>query len=427
MCTDTERQLVERMLNGDVAAFEIMVGRHRATLVALADSRLHSLADAEDVAQEAFVQAFFRLHELRDPGALRPWLRRITERLALMRLRGRREEPIAPECLDRVNGNHSDEDDAVNGAEVHTALAQLSKPTQETVALTWVAGYTCAEAARILGVKEGTVKSRLNRARAKLRDALGVREEKVMTSRPTDDFTRRAIERLREEARRLLAEGNVSAAADRAHALLAEEVRSVYGDPEQKGVAATYLTAYDSGTFKPDEEATAMIGLPRKEQRRKECEANAALYGVRFEDLDWQLADVDMMAGTIGKPTGHGRDIWGVPVSRQQLTIIDTRGLCQRLCCSPLLLHEWVSKGCPILRCWPFARFDVERVMQWLSSNGISDWSQESVYDLERPIRVVLRAVYDGELPAEQAQQIMADLGYGVWEAPLPGLSGGWN
>ena len=427
MSTETDAQLVGRMRRGEVAAFEVIVRRHRAALVLLADAVLNCREDAEDVAQEAFVQAFFHLDDLRDPDALLPWLRRMTERFALMRRRSRREVPTAPDHLDRANGIQFGEEGTLRHVDVDGLLAELPEPMRQVVALTYVSGYTCAEAASMLGVKEGTVKSRLSRARAKLKEALAMPEEEKVEGAPVDDFTRRTIERLKAEARKLLARGDVTGAAARAQAVLAEQVKPLYGDPENRGTASTYLAAYDSPTFHPDAEAVAMIALPRKEQRQKECQANAVQYGFRLEELDWELADVDMMSGTIGKPTGRGKDVWGVPVSRMQLTILDARELCQRLRCSPLTLHDWVGKGCPIIPCWPFARFDVDRVQQWLAQNGISDWPRENVYDLERPIRIIFGAVYEGRLGAEQAEQIMSELGFGVWETPMPGFTGGWE
>jgi RNA polymerase sigma-70 factor (ECF subfamily) len=102
MREETDGQLVVRARGGDISAFEVIVNRHRAAIVALAASRLGSLADAEDVAQEAFVQAFFRLDQLRDAAALLPWLRRLTDRLALTRLRRRREEPLEPARVERM-------------------------------------------------------------------------------------------------------------------------------------------------------------------------------------------------------------------------------------------------------------------------------------------------------------------------------------
>jgi RNA polymerase sigma-70 factor (ECF subfamily) len=427
MGAETDRQLVERIRHGDIAAFEVIVVRYRAALVALVDSRLHSLADAEDVAQEAFVQAFLHLPELRDPDALLPWLRRVADRLALMRLRLRRDEPISPEHLDRIGGSPVDEGGVVNGVGLRGLLVGLPVPMRQAVALTCLAGYTCAEAARLLGVKEGTVKSRLSRARAQLKEAIAMSDREQAEASPPEEFARQTIARLKAEARRLLAKGDVSGAAQRAQAILVEQVKPLFGDPCERGVAGTLLAAWDSGAIKPDEDAVAMAGLDRKEQRRKECETNAAQYGFRLEDLDWELEDISWMSGTLKMPTGHGKDVWGIPLSRAHLTIIDARELCQRLRCSPLTLHAWVREGCPTLRCWPWARFDLDRVQQWLAEHGLRDWPKEDAYSLERPIRAVFQAVYEGRLSAETAENIMSELGWGVWAAPLPGLTGGWD
>ena len=199
MSTETDAQLVARAQQGEVAAFEVIVERHRGALVALAAARLGSLADAEDVAQEAFVRAFFRLHQLQRAEALLPWLRRLTERLALARLRGRREEPLEPAQLERVR----DRCPCAAEAQAAELLHQLPHHMRQAVALTYLGGYTCAEAASLLGVQEGTVKSRLSRARTRLREAFAMAEKELTGRRPDDRFTQETIERLMREARRL--------------------------------------------------------------------------------------------------------------------------------------------------------------------------------------------------------------------------------
>jgi len=425
MSKETDSQLVGLAREGDISAFEMIVERYRAVLIAKANARLGSLADAEDVAQEAFVQAYFHLHELREPEALLGWLRKMTDRIALMRLRKHHEEAMAPERLEIVADSNAHNGTPLEEVELGSILAQLPETMREAVSLTFLAGYTCAEAGRIMGVKEGTVKSRLNRARAKLKEALEMTGRDMVGGKATGDFTTKTIERLTREARKLIAKGEFDEARKRAEAILCEQVKPLFGNPSKLGVAKTFLAAYESAAFKPDEEAVAMLGLPKIEQRHKECEANAAQYGFRLEDLDWKLEDVNIMSGTIGRPTGQGKDIWGVPVSRMKLNIIDARALGQRLKCSPETLYEWVKKGCPILRCWPFARFDVERVEKWLADNAMREWPTENEYDLERPIRIVFKAVYEGHMSPEQAEEIMKELGYGVWEAPHQ-LKGGW-
>jgi RNA polymerase sigma-70 factor (ECF subfamily) len=220
MREQTDGQLVKRVREGDLSAFEAMVDRHRGALVALAAARLGSLADAEDVAQDAFVRAFFRLRQLRNPDAVLPWLRRLTDRLALMRLRSRREEPVEPDRLEAMHAPaHAD-----SHRETKELLQRLPEAMRQTIALTYLAGYTCAETASLLGVREGTVKSRLSRARAIMRKVIGMTEEDLKAGKPTKEFTQQTIERLMRDARRLLEEGDLEDAAQRADEVLGIQV-----------------------------------------------------------------------------------------------------------------------------------------------------------------------------------------------------------
>lgn len=401
MREESDGQLVIRLRNGDIAAFEAIVSRYRGALVALAASRLKgSFDDAEDVAQEAFVQAFFRLHQLREPEALFSWLRRLADRLALTKLRERREEPLDPGQVESVRPGHAEvpEGEGSTGS----LLGELPETMRQTVALTYLAGYTCAETAVLLGVREGTVKSRLSRAKAKLREAFTMAQRDLEEGKPKDEFTRETVERLMREARRLLAAGDIDGAARFADQALGIQVKE-------------YFASGDDPSFQFNLEAARIKGLPFKEKRRKEAEANAAQYGFKLAQLDWEVADVDMMSGTLGKPTGQGKDIWGVPHSRMKLKIMDARDIGNRLGCSPQTLSDWVNKGCPILRCWPFARFDLDKVKEWLRVNNITDWPSESTRDLDRPIRLIFKALHRGELTPEQAEEVITNLGWDVW------------
>jgi RNA polymerase sigma-70 factor (ECF subfamily) len=389
MHDETDGELVTRVRQGDIAAFEAIVDRHRAALVALAAGRLGSLADAEDVAQEAFVQAYFRLHQLRKPEALLAWLRRLTDRLALMRLRRRREEPVDPARLERMRAASG----APAGGSPRELLGRLPDGMRQAVALTCLAGYTSGEAAALLGVKEGTVRSRLSRARAMMREVIEMAGEE-----PGKEFARETVERLMREARRLLESGRIEAAGERAEEALDMQAQ------------AGFTAGGDDEHLDSDEEAVRISGLAYRKKRRRDCEANAAQYGHRLDDLDWELADVDVLCETLGKAAGKGKDVWGIPLSRERITMLDARDVCRRLRCSPQVLADWVERGCPALRCWPFVRFDWERVKQWLEDNGVEEWARENDGDLARPIRVLLKAVERGELTAKKAEGILEGL-----------------
>jgi RNA polymerase sigma-70 factor (ECF subfamily) len=394
MRQETDAELVARTRDGDLSAFEAIVDRHRAALVGLAAGRLGSLADAEDVAQEAFVQAYFRLHQLRKPEALPAWLRRLTDRLALMRLRRRREEPVEPARVEQMQGGSA----ASAEGSVDELLGRLPDGMRQAVALTCLAGYTSGEAAALLGVKEGTVRSRLSRARAMLKEVIEMAGEEPGKGKAEEKFTRETVERLMREARRLLESGKVEAAGERAEEVLEMQARA---DLDSGG---------DFTHLHFDEEAARISGLAYRERRRRDCEANAEQYGYRLGDLDWKLADVDVLCETLGKPVGQGKDVWGIPLSRERITMLDARDVWRRLRCSPQVLAEWVERGCPALRCWPFVRFDWERVKQWLRENRIDEWPRESDDDVDRPMRLLLKAVERGELTAKKAEGILEGL-----------------
>jgi len=401
MTSEQDSELVASVRGGDLSAFGEIVRRHRTAVVALAAGRMGSFEDAEDIAQEAFVQAFLQLHQLRDPEALLPWLRRLADRIALMRLRRRREEPVEPNQIEHINANAETgrETDAIGADDLLRALPEAMR---QTVALTYLAGYTCAEAASLLGVREGTVKSRLSRARAIMKEALDMLEREMEERKPDDAFTEETMARLMREARRLAARGDIDGAAERANEVLDMQAKQLFESGDAPG-------------FRVNREAARLAALPLKERRRRECEANAAQYGARLEELDWELADVDVLQMTSGRSTGQGRDLWGVPHGSVRSGFKDARDICRRLGCSPMKLSEWVDNGCPVLRCWPFARYDLDRVKRWLKDSGLDDWPREDDRDLDRPVRVIFRSLYRQELTPDQAEQVIENLGEGDW------------
>jgi RNA polymerase sigma-70 factor (ECF subfamily) len=282
MSNGTDSQLVARVRAGDLSAFEAIVTRHRAALIATSAAVLGSVEEAEDAAQEAFVTAFFRLHQLRTPESLHPWLRRLAERVALAHLRGRREEPMEAGELDAIR---TARDAAVvdAGDARSELLALLPEAMRQTVRMVHLEGYTCAEAASLLGVREGTVKSRLSRARAVLREAVMTEKQ---AGKSAEEFTQETVERLMREARRLMAEGKIEEAGAQAEHVLVAQAQMGFA----KGGAPDDL-AFDA-------DAARIAGAAYREKRLRDCEGNARQYGHRLEDLDWQVDDVDVMQGT---------------------------------------------------------------------------------------------------------------------------------
>src|SRR5207248_8031312 len=96
-CSMDDADLVGRARQGDAAAFTALVDRYREAIYGLAFHELHDFEDARDVAQEAFIQAFLHLDQLRDPDRFGPWLRQVTVNRCRSWRRGRWRETVGEE------------------------------------------------------------------------------------------------------------------------------------------------------------------------------------------------------------------------------------------------------------------------------------------------------------------------------------------
>jgi RNA polymerase sigma-70 factor, ECF subfamily len=143
---------------------------HAQALLTLARRLTGSLPDAEDVVQDLFVGLPEAIHRYQEQGYLRGWLRRITVRLALMRIRSgrlRREETIEAHSPSVIG-------DALQDTVIRAALEGLSAEDRAIVFLKVVEGYDHREIAELLGIRRGTSEVRLHRAMARLRQLLEV-------------------------------------------------------------------------------------------------------------------------------------------------------------------------------------------------------------------------------------------------------------
>lgn len=156
-----DRLAFARLLDGDTPA------AYRAAL-----SILRSPEEARDVVQEAAIQAWQQLPRLREPNAWPVWFRRITVRLALderRHARHTREIPLAPD-LDRAADPTSAVDDGVS---LLDPFGRLSSADRALLALRYQLDLSVPDVAHAMGIPAGTVKSRLSRAMARLRQELG--------------------------------------------------------------------------------------------------------------------------------------------------------------------------------------------------------------------------------------------------------------
>jgi RNA polymerase sigma-70 factor (ECF subfamily) len=171
-------RFLDRLRAGDAPAFEelVMTYQHRVFGVAL--RMLGNRAEAEDVAQEAFVRAHRALGEFRGDAKLSTWLYAITSRLCLNRLASgeRRMARQGEDALLRLSDAGPRPDAALERRELETALgraiAELPEDRRIVVVLRDLEGLSYEEIAQVLELELGTVRSRLHRARAELKEKL---------------------------------------------------------------------------------------------------------------------------------------------------------------------------------------------------------------------------------------------------------------
>lgn len=165
-------------------AGEWLVARHARDVISLCRSMLRERELAEDVAQDVFAQAFTHLRGYRGEASPRTWLLAIARNRCIDQLRRSQREPWD----DAGEGGEPDEhaDDAPLPAEllvrrddVDAALSELAEGERALIVLRFRLGLEYPELALVFGLREGTVRMRLSRALAKMRDRLELRDQVV--------------------------------------------------------------------------------------------------------------------------------------------------------------------------------------------------------------------------------------------------------
>jgi RNA polymerase sigma factor (sigma-70 family) len=175
-----DRELAARLMAGEQAALAEIYDRYVGLVFGMAKRVLGDATKAEDVTQEVFVYVWEQPHRF-DPsrGSLRSWLgvlahHRSVDRVRSEVRRNRGEARVEP--VDVVTASAGDVDDELSGAwlaeQVRGALDQLPQEQREAVVLAYFGGRTYRQVATELDIPEGTAKSRLRLALAKLDDLL---------------------------------------------------------------------------------------------------------------------------------------------------------------------------------------------------------------------------------------------------------------
>lgn len=181
-----DAEIVRRVLAGDVNAFALLVERHSAQILAIASRHVPSDRAAE-VAHEAFVRAFERLHTYKGESPFVHWLTRVALRRCADFWRGRaksRETAFSALGSGAREWIESIPDSSAIGLDVHAerteagvildwALSQLTPDDRLVLTMTHMDGQALGDVAEFMGWSISKVKVRSHRARRKLRDVLG--------------------------------------------------------------------------------------------------------------------------------------------------------------------------------------------------------------------------------------------------------------
>jgi len=188
---DIDQQLVARAQQGDKQAFELLVSKYQRKLLRLISRLVRDPAEAEDVAQDAFIKAYRALPQFRGDSAFYTWLYRIGVNTAKNYLVSQGRRPPSSTEKDNEEAETFDDADAlrdINTPEsillskeiattVNAAMAKLPEELRTAISLREIEGLSYDEISEVMNCPIGTVRSRIFRAReaiaAELRPLLG--------------------------------------------------------------------------------------------------------------------------------------------------------------------------------------------------------------------------------------------------------------
>ena len=190
----SEAEAIERAKQGDAEAFRVLYDRHKRRVYSLCLRMTANTAEAEDLAQEAFLQLYRKIGTFRGESAFSTWLHRLAVNVVLMHLRKKTlpvtslEETTQSTDEDSPKKDFGAEDLSLAGSidrlQLQRAVEDLPPGYRTIFVLHDVEGYEHNEIANLVGCSVGNSKSQLHKARLKLRDLLKMsRAEKAVKSR----------------------------------------------------------------------------------------------------------------------------------------------------------------------------------------------------------------------------------------------------
>ena len=167
-----ELGLIARSMDGDEKAYEVLVDRYKEGLYHHCFKFTHDEDDAEEIALDAFVEAFVHVDRYDPRFQFSTWLYKIATNLALMRLRKRRDVRMDEGELDRVISDLPGTEEFALYRELHEAVDKLPVRYRTVVSMHYWQGKSYSEIASHMGTSVGSIKGWMHRAKKQLKEVL---------------------------------------------------------------------------------------------------------------------------------------------------------------------------------------------------------------------------------------------------------------
>ena len=175
----TDAEIVERVRAGETSLFEILMRRHNQRIYRVARAVVRDEHDAEDVMQQAYLNAFMHLNQFQDRSQFSTWLTRIALHEALARRRKWKPDESPEEVMETLTSPQPDPERQAYAAELKGLLEAAVDSLPESYRLVFILreieGLSTSETAAGLELGDEAVKTRLHRARAMVRGAIAER------------------------------------------------------------------------------------------------------------------------------------------------------------------------------------------------------------------------------------------------------------
>lgn len=184
--SDNPNFLIDLAKKGDIIAFEKLIEDHQKKVYNIALRFMGNSEDASEIAQEAFIRVYRSLKNFKGKSSFSTWLYRIVVNICMDEMRKRKKQNIVyiDEIVQTEKGEYRHEIESMENSpqqqveinetrnEIYNAIKSLSDEHKAVIILKDIQGFSYEEIAAIMKCPEGTVKSRLNRARNILRNIL---------------------------------------------------------------------------------------------------------------------------------------------------------------------------------------------------------------------------------------------------------------